>query len=158
MANKFTLILSGQSNIILDKTPGQLFAPAQQGFTEESGTNIQGISITTSAAIQPLDLEFDVALNNAQFATFQQFVYQQEKGSQKGDIILRNEWYRVNANWAAVNNRSTVGSPITVAGLSQSYIQYPILLILPTDWYEPLGRSSLGQWWGVKFTAKELTA
>jgi hypothetical protein len=155
---KFTLILSGQTDIVLQHSAGRLFAPAQLGFTDSTGTNLQGISLVGATTIQPLDLVFDAALNEAEFARFQQFAYQQEKGGQKGDIVLRNEWYRVNANWASANNRSTVGSAVTVGGISQSYIQYPVLLLLPEDWFEPLGTNSGGQWWSVKFTAKELTA
>ena len=158
MSNKFTLILAGQTSIVLTHSAGQLFAPAQLGFTSEGGTNLRGISLVGATPVQPLDLVFDAALTNAQFCTFQQFAYQQEVGNQKGDIVLRNEWYRINANWAAVNNRSTVGSAVTTAGISQSYVQYPVLLLLPEDWFEPLGQNSGGQWWSVKFTAKELTA
>ena len=62
MSNKFTLILAGQTSIVLTHSAGQLFAPAQLGFTSEGDTNLRGISLVGATPVQPLDLVFDAAL------------------------------------------------------------------------------------------------
>lgn len=153
---KFTLLLTGLPELILNTSSGQLFLPAQLGLTTGTGRNVQNYPSISTAGNQPYSFTFDVALNKVQFAIFQQYLFNQDQGTDKGNIILRNEYFGINSNWATLYNRSVVGAAMTVGTFTQRYIQYPVLLLPPEDWFEPLAQNSQGLWWSVRFTAEEL--
>jgi hypothetical protein len=153
---KFTLLLTGLPDLVLDKSAGQLFLPSQLGLTNNTGRNTLNYPTISTAGNQPYGFTFDAALNVFQFAVFQQYLFEQEQGTDKGNIILRNEYFGVNADWATLYNRTVHGSAMTVGTLTQRYIQYPVLILPPEDWFEPLASNSQGLWFSVRFTAEEL--
>lgn len=158
MTLKFTLKLASVlDDLVLSRVNNVV--PDADGFTQSGTRSINGTAQATYRTSQWLNLVIDATLNQSEFALFEEYLYEQENNDNRGNIVLRNEYFPVNTRWSTINSRSQVGSAQTLHGsVTQYFVEYPILLTVPLDYWEVAGQSSRGQWKLVKFTATEITS
>lgn len=153
---QFTLSLTGLSDLVVSRV--RQVVPAFTGQTAAEERSINGVVMSTSGSTQALNLTIDAAMTQAEFALFEEYLFEQERNDNRGNIIAKNEYTRVNARWSTINSRTQVaGSAQTTHGnITQYFVQHPALIIVASDFWEVAGENSQGQWRDVVFEIQEL--
>lgn len=155
MARKFTLILTGLSNLEINRI--ERVIPKADGFTQLQQRSTNQVAISANGTTQTLNLAIDAVMTQADLALFDEYLFEQERNGKRGLIQLRNEYTPINTRWSTINSRTQFGSAQTTHGaITQYFVQYPILLIVPSDYWEVAGEDSSGQWRNVQFEAEEI--
>ena len=157
MAGTLKLSLSGGGLDELTISRIQSLIPNQIGQTTVPRRSINGIAQANFRASKPLGFAVDALMTQAEFALFEEYLYEQELDSNRGNLLLSNEYTPVNDRWSQLYERVQIGSAQTTHGtIDQYFVRYPVLLIVPSDYWEVAGTNNRGQWKLVKFETEEL--
>lgn len=152
---QFTLSVTGLSSLILKRIRQVL--PTPSGYTELQTRSINGVAISSAGSTQVLNLTIDTVMTQAEFSLFEEYLFEQERDGNRGNITVTNEYTPVNTRWSTINSRSQVGSAQTTHGsITQYFVSYPALIIVASDFWEVAGENNLGQWKNVTFDIEEL--
>ena len=152
---KITLTLAGQDNLVIERIRTVL--PTPGGFTSISRRSINQVAIATAGSTQTLNLTIDCVLTQAEFALFEEYLFEQDRNGQRGNIVARNEYTPVNTRWSTINSRSQVGSAQTTHGsITQYFVQHPCLIVVSSDFWQIAGENNQGQWRDVTFEIEEV--
>jgi hypothetical protein len=160
---QFTLRgIDGLDPLVVYRVPpgsSQLYVGDSLGNSEIDGFTNLGYPIVRSTSVKPNDVTIQTVMTDEEKVLFDEYLYEQDSNDQLGDIIVRNEAFRINERHTTLGNREknfTGSTALVVGGVNTWFYEYYALVIVPGDYKATLGQVSGSNRNLVKFGLNEL--
>lgn len=152
---KFTLSLTGLPDLAIERI--RRVQPTPQGFTGNTERSINGVLLATAGVTQTLNLTIDAAMNQSDFALFADYLFEQERNGNRGNILVNNQYTPVNSRWSTINSRQQIGAAQALHGsIAQYFVRHPALIVVSGDFWDVAGENNEGQWKNTIFEIEEI--
>ena len=162
MMRRFTLRLptAGLDDLELKMSQAgtPLWLPEQLGQLQLTGRGADEVPQILGFQDERLNGTISAGIGNTQLPLFRDYL-EKQKGSERGHIILRNEYFYVNESQASLNNRTPYGAPRINGNYVERFYECYVLIFIRPDYLNWVAyNATLGDMWEIVFDIEELTA